>query len=566
VPRACDGVGSELAAPGPSYVVQSLAQRRGFGFDLDGDGVVDNGTGDNAFLPGLYNSLIGPAVAEGATFVIELRGAEVGGGAGCLDVVFWRALRVAGRDGRADVVRLEPGPGPGGPAALGVFRGAVLRHGDLSARGSYLELPVGDAGWLRLHDVRLQAHIDSAGRVELGVIGGRVGARDLLLGLVGESSELFLGMDVRAMLGPADQDLNGDGCREAYSFGLVFEAQRTAVEGRTPTDLPPRAPDEPDCEAIASCSFACVELPDTADRWDCVDACTLRARDPATLRMAHELLVCPLDECGLGTLDAAPERCLAAWYPEPLAACLEGGPGGAESDVCVAGAVECAPGGQRLQCNADGSGWEDGACPEGERCVPGGHCPGMDGAGCQPVVCEPGAARCADEGRAVIACGPLGACWAERPCPAAESCLEGACTATVCESASEWCDPVAQDRLCRCAAEGEPARCDVCLPGEVCSEAECRGDLSCRPASRRCVGYHTRETCAPDGAAWTRNACARGEACRDGLCLPVVCLPHTRGCFDEGAVRLCDVTGTDERIESCDAQEVCLEGACEPAP
>ncbi len=192
--------------------------------------------------------------------------------------------------------------------------------------------------------------------------------------------------------------------------------------------------------------------------------------------------------------------------------------------------------------------------PEGPAAADGGLPPGQ--------ICAPGAVTCDDEGRRRT-CLDDGDGWLVERCEGMAICLDGACEAQICAPYATRC--VDEAAVETCAAEGtawvEPR---ACAEGERCAEGRCLPPI-CDPGEVLC-GSGVVLTCADDGRTWDRAPCADGERCVDGACAPppdppASCAPGEVLC-GRTAVYACAEDGSSFVETPCPAGEVCFEGAC----
>jgi len=321
-------------------------------------------------------------------------------------------------------------------------------------------------------------------------------------------------------------------------------------------------------------------------------ACTLEA-------CANADAVC-LDDATAGVCGAAGERRVHV-------ACAPGER--CEAGACVAQPLGCGAPGMvcdgdvRVECTVGGD-TERVDC--GAACTSEDGCTCADGA-CVERVCMPGAGRCVDG--VPQRCGGAGLRWLEQPtCGAGERCDAGVCVIEDCDPGTGyrclgdtviWCED-GTPRVDDCAARGEQcrdldgrARClpQVCAPGtSVCRDGgrwTCAGDGSrylpdpclgfeqCMDGActmlrvcsegqdNLCAGQHIW-TC--EGSAWTPiEACDGDEACHNGVCAPLLCVPGTTRCADADTMVTCDDpfgTGPAERLQRCVAGCDAASGRC----
>lgn len=93
-------------------------------------------------------------------------------------------------------------------------------------------------------------------------------------------------------------------------------------------------------------------------------------------------------------------------------------------------------------------------------------------------------------------------------------------------------------------------------------------DAGCTSTDPYCSSDHTQVlACDPaSGSVTVLETCPSGEACVDGACIPVTCVPGTSQCVDDAHVRICRADGSGWDTMPCSERERCNEetGLCEP--
>lgn len=95
-------------------------------------------------------------------------------------------------------------------------------------------------------------------------------------------------------------------------------------------------------------------------------------------------------------------------------------------------------------------------------------------------------------------------------------------------------------------------------------QGELAGGLICTPGEGVCVGPLDLLVCDEAGAAWEQAACAPGDVCQDGLCMPQVCVPgEPEGlCVGPVSFSVCNEMGTGFDTDYCQAPLTCFDGKC----
>ncbi len=171
-------------------------------------------------------------------------------------------------------------------------------------------------------------------------------------------------------------------------------------------------------------------------------------------------------------------------------------------------------------------------------------------------------------------CGNDSACKGSTPrCDLASgqcvACLApGDCNGGKC--VNHACAPCQDDGDCpgqKCSKDkGKCVACLVfgdCLDGQICEGGACLPMPGCPPGETKCLDDGTLQTCAEDGSQWDSESCEFDEICLNGACEYVVCDAGETDCESDSVVT-CNAQLTDFDVtEDCAAKgQVCLDGAC----
>ncbi len=236
LPCRCEGGCSmhlpDLETFGPTGVVDRLqVSDAGSGFDLDGDGDVDNALGANQLFRSSVNDTVPRSIREGRLLLgIELSG-ELAPRDPCVTLTIWKLLDLdddpsdnfSGRERFTfDPVSLDE---RGVPRAVFVDVTRDLRSIDGQADTVVLPLPMGqELLLLTMHRARITGEYDPDGRITLGgfILGGAVDRDDLLHQLEAAGVNPPPGFDWDRLLGGPDIDSDGDGTPDSYSVAFEF--------------------------------------------------------------------------------------------------------------------------------------------------------------------------------------------------------------------------------------------------------------------------------------------------------------------------------------------------------
>ena len=318
---------------GPALVMSELRIERGYGFDLDGDGEIDNSFGDNQLMPGILNSFLGPAIDKGEMLtLLELRGADDPDASACFSLNFYNGLDADGDPAgnfAGDAHFQVDGRSLGEDGApLISFAHATIRDGTLFARADTWALTVpydNTVMSLTMKDAHLQAELNGFGEIATGVVGGALAMGSLLTEIhnAGLPTE---GLNIEQMLGPPDFDADGDGCIESYSVGHAFEAVGAVIDGIVAPEPSGEGGGEPPapwaCGTVLACGVDCVVDSLGAVDWGCLGGCSVHAQNPETLQMARSLFNCPLGECAPEETADAITACMEDRYADSYGACI----------------------------------------------------------------------------------------------------------------------------------------------------------------------------------------------------------------------------------------------------
>ena len=204
----------------------------------------------------------------------------------------------------------------------------------------------------------------------------------------------------------------------------------------------------------------------------------------------------------------------------PFVALLAGCPIYGEQDsggrpACVGPGCEC---GIDYGCR-DGFACERGRCVVDATCVDDEDCP--LGEICEGS-CEPGSRPCRTHGDCRVGeyCGDDGQCTVSGACSDDAACAD---TSFICDF-RDTCVP---------DVEGSCRGAEDCSGDRVCVEGRCRGpgdvcQFNYQCGGLTCVNSRCTQVCRGD------DACASGEHCDGGFCVPAAECLHTDDCTDGG--------------------------------
>ncbi len=155
--------------------------------------------------------------------------------------------------------------------------------------------------------------------------------------------------------------------------------------------------------------------------------------------------------------------------------------------------------------------------------------------------CQAGSTKCQSP-ETMAVCTADGSAWAVQDCPTGTTCLASACEAIRCPQTA-------------------------CGDGEVCDNDGRCIVRACNQGDQRCNSYSSQiETCKVDGSGWeTPTNCPDGQACEEGSCRDVVCVPGEDSCSEDGrTLNTCRKYGTGSTIAACQTDFVCENAMCRP--
>lgn len=208
--------------------------------------------------------------------------------------------------------------------------------------------------------------------------------------------------------------------------------------------------------------------------------------------------------------------------------------------ACCPGETTCVDETTAGVCRADGTGFDETACADGEHCVSGA---------CEVApVCQPGESRCHD-GQTRLYCNPRQDGWRQESCAAGTSCVAGECvagnpTGASCAAAADC----AGDR-CRCGAD------ETCThTGDAYCTTTCTADSDCGPDSF-CVDAGVFAD-----AGYNHCVPACDTTCPiDGLrCVTLPAADSSGPAWRQG----CTFEATVALAESCASDAGCVGGEC----
>lgn len=232
--------------------------------------------------------------------------------------------------------------------------------------------------------------------------------------------------------------------------------------------------------------------------------------------------------------------------------------GACEIDACQSGQGRCdAVRNAALQCNEQGSDYLPVLCPTGSSCEE------KDGsASCAPWTCEPLSASCSEDGSTLRVCAENGLGFSEEvDCTDNGGTCQGAsCVDVVCEPNTKTCSG---SSVTLCNTNGTSFTVtQTCSPSQHCDSesATCQLDV-CSQGLFVCDGNVARR-CNADGSGFESggtNCSATGDVCHAGQCLPQICTPGSRHCYN-GSVYSCLNNGTSRSLYStCYSSYYCAE-------
>lgn len=205
----------------------------------------------------------------------------------------------------------------------------------------------------------------------------------------------------------------------------------------------------------------------------------------------------------------------------------------------------------------------DADCPEAYYC---------GGGKCAQDVCPAGEMTCHDRyvsGDTVLVCAPNGSTYSSIECGFYSTCVQketsALCEPWVCSPGSAECADTKE--LSVCSADGlSTTTVDCAQMGGVCDpdRNQCV-DVVCRPNEYRCEGGASF-VCDPLGTALTlAESCPSTSYCgkNTGKCEPDSCAEGTTVC-EGNAVRTCADDGSGYEDEDCGDEAVCHQGICKP--
>lgn len=232
------------------------------------------------------------------------------------------------------------------------------------------------------------------------------------------------------------------------------------------------------------------------------------------------------------------------------------------ADLCPSGEAACddiASIGSRqavFTCNENGSGYAVDTCSSSSTCLQSG-----DFAQCQPWVCYPGAAECADTNNLSV-CAADGLSATKVDCSKMGGACEpgpDACVDVVCAPNQYSCES-GVSMVCNARGTGL-SLAESCPETSYCSEAtgRCEPD-ACTAEAAVCDGNVVMK-CAVDGSGYAKaEDCEKSDAlCRDGLCRPVICKGSlTYDCLN-GDVYECVDSWARKLAVDCTETQICYD-------
>ena len=354
-----------------------------FGFDLNGDGKIDNKLGENALLKSTASQQVKASMEDGSVLLImEYRGAADMTDSDCFDLNFYLGIDTdedpSNNLGGAGVLDIDPRSLDENNQPVVRFPNAKII--DTPEKGPVvfaktdewvLSVPIDDNLTLNLAigNASLQAEVDADGAISTGVLAGTI-SKGTLLTEIGAAIDIG-NIDIAGIVGAPDQDTDGDGCDESYSIGIRFEAAKVDIRGvadqgipgdpNPPEDVCVAASDAMACGEALDCSLECVKAAAGGMDWGCFGCCLRKTGDLDAVEKLRTLLNCPVEAC---SLDDAGNN---VSEPADLAACLAGD-FATGYEVCTTDTVEVVdPGPDPDPVGGEGEGeGEPGPDPAGE--------------------------------------------------------------------------------------------------------------------------------------------------------------------------------------------------------
>jgi formylglycine-generating enzyme len=256
-----------------------------------------------------------------------------------------------------------------------------------------------------------------------------------------------------------------------------------------------------------------------------------------------------------------------AWYSIVLCVCVTACGGKSPpsidmdslSDLSVKSEVVheiCAPACAARQCGADGCGSVCGECSDWTECTENGLCVSVS---CGTSLDCPGDAVCHPDSDLCVQC------VASADCPGLELCGPD----HECHSPGNPCD---SDKDCK--SEGmvcdfDAGHCVECLNASACSQEEYCKDGYCLPdiciAGEAVCNEDTVVVCLDDGSDWTAvQVCESSNACRQGECIESPCSAEQPWCLDAQTLAECTEDGSRSVEVPCPDEHFCMDGQCLP--
>ncbi|MET0386830.1 MAG: hypothetical protein ABW321_12765 [Polyangiales bacterium] len=220
---------------------------------------------------------------------------------------------------------------------------------------------------------------------------------------------------------------------------------------------------------------------------------------------------------------------------------------------CDVGANECVSSALARYCVSGGV-WQLDPCDIGERCSRGVCSLSSDGNTVK--ACEPEEKACASSAVAKI-CDADGSGWIEQRCVEGQTCIQGECRPdpeSSCDTGDSCLD---RNTAIRCKGPGQGYELIACDDETYCESGRCRGSVCAVGSS--CIGSNQIRSCVA-GESFEDTQCATNEICQeaggDAECVALQCTAGTTLCGDP----------RDERVDAQRYFTTCVNGLGSEVP
>ncbi len=315
-----DPVHPDLNQWGPSAIATDVEVLSIGGFDVDGDGVVDNLAGER-HLGRMTAASMQKTVDDGdARLLVELRGHQQN--PDCFSINFYYAPRGEGPPEEGVAYEVDPVTLTEESHAVMALHCVSLVDGVIYGRADAIQFKVPyQNSWATLDfsRVHFQAGIElesSGVRLRWAILGGALSPARLVATISGRTGAASA-VDYRDFLGEPDQDLDGDGCPDAFSGVVWLEGVPATISGVAERATDPGV-GSASCAQSRDCIQECLVLHEGL-HWTCLGEClagaSAQARDAV-----KALLDCPVIHCAK---EPDPGACMASSWPQSWNACAD---------------------------------------------------------------------------------------------------------------------------------------------------------------------------------------------------------------------------------------------------